>query len=110
MADLTDNEIFEDQIANRMKNDPDRVKGINAIYQFDITGDTACTWVVDCTVEGGNVKPEADPNAQCTITVSDTDFINIINGSLNAQMAFMQGKLKVKGNMGLAMKLQSVLK
>ena len=37
------------------------------------------------------------------------DFVNFINGKLNPQMAFMTGKLKVKGNMQLAMKLNKLL-
>ena len=37
------------------------------------------------------------------------DFVEMMNGNLNAQMAFMSGKLKVAGDMGLALKLQSIL-
>ncbi len=37
------------------------------------------------------------------------DFMSMIQGSLNPQMAFMTGKLRVKGDMGLALKLQSIL-
>jgi putative sterol carrier protein len=38
-----------------------------------------------------------------------SDFVDMINGKLNGQMAFMTGKLKVAGDMGLAMKLQTLL-
>ena len=47
--------------------------------------------------------------ANCTIEMKDGDFVDIVTGKLNGQMAFMTGKLKIKGDMGLAMKLQKIL-
>jgi putative sterol carrier protein len=43
------------------------------------------------------------------VAATDADFLAIVNGKLNPQMAFMSGKLKVQGDMGLAMKLQQLL-
>jgi len=47
--------------------------------------------------------------AKCTINITADDLVSIVNGKLNAQMAFMTGKLKVAGDMGLALKLGSLL-
>ena len=41
--------------------------------------------------------------------MTDADFVSMVNGKLNPQMAFMSGKLKIQGDMGLAMKLQQIL-
>lgn len=49
-----------------------------------------------------------DGDADATITVGFDDFLNLAQGKLDPTMAFMQGKLKVAGDMGVAMKLQSL--
>ncbi|MGB9600019.1 MAG: SCP2 sterol-binding domain-containing protein [Myxococcota bacterium] len=51
-----------------------------------------------------------NPNAKCTITMNDADFISMVQGKMNSQVAFMSGKLKIQGDMGLALKLQNLLK
>jgi putative sterol carrier protein len=43
------------------------------------------------------------------VACADADFLNIVNGKLNAQMAFMMGKLKIQGDMGMALKLAQLL-
>lgn len=88
--------------------DKEKIKGMNATYQWDITGDNGGKWNAkiadgDIAVNEGQAD---DPNL--TITVSDENWMSIIDGSLNPQMAFMTGKLKIQGDMSLAMKLQSL--
>jgi putative sterol carrier protein len=56
------------------------------------------------------VMSHDDEDADCTLVVSPDDLTKIMHGQLDATMAFMTGKLKVKGNTGIAMKLASVLK
>ena len=108
MADKTASDVFND-IATRLTGDPSKVAGINAVYQFNITGDTGGEWYVDLTTDAPAVSDGSHDNANCTVTMSDEDFLAIIDGSLNAQMAFLQGKIKIAGDMGLAMKLQKVI-
>lgn len=106
MSELTPMQIFE-EIDKRFKSDPTKARSINAVYQFHVTGDQGGTWTVDCTVPEAKSGVAADPG--CTITISDRDFIDLVQGRLNGQLAFMSGKLKVGGNVALAMKLQQVL-
>lgn len=82
---------------------------LNASYLFKITGDEAGEWSVTIADGKGSVTDGAIDSPECTITVADTDFVGIVRGSANAQMLFMSGKLKVAGNMPLALKLQKVL-
>merc|ERR1719460_2278813 len=53
--------------------------------------------------QGETAKPD------CTISMMDADFLAMVAGKLNGQQAFMQGKLKLKGNMMLAQKLGTAL-
>ncbi len=57
----------------------------------------------------GNAVSTEDKDADCTISVDKDDFIALTNGDLNPMMAFMGGKIKVDGDMSVAMKLQSLL-
>ena len=85
--------------------DPSKAKGMTASYKFDIDG--AGTWVVD--VDDGKVSvTEGDGDADCVISTSDETFRKIANREQNPTAAYMSGKLKVKGDMGQAMKLQKL--
>lgn len=82
------------------------VKKTKGIYQFNIT--PGGEWNLDLKNGSGSLS-SGTKKADLTITVSDDDFFAMFQGKLNAQQAFMKGKLKIKGNMGLAMKLNTVL-
>ncbi len=102
-------DVFETQLPARLAAKPDVVAKINSVYQFNISGPEGGAWSVDCTVPGGKVAVGTAAGARCTVAATDRDFLNIVNGKLNPQMAFMSGKLKIQGDMGAAMKLQQIL-
>ncbi len=79
-----------------------------ATYLFDL-GDEGGQWTVKIEEGVGGASEGAEGEADCTVTVSAENFLKIVSKEANSQMMFMTGKLKVKGNMGLAMKLQKVL-
>uniref|UniRef100_A0A452RMV5 Sterol carrier protein 2 n=1 Tax=Ursus americanus TaxID=9643 RepID=A0A452RMV5_URSAM len=87
------------------------VKKIGGIFAFKVKNGPEgkeATWVVDVKNGKGSVLPNSDKKADCTITMADSDLLALMTGKMNPQSAFFQGKLKVTGNMGLAMKLQSL--
>ncbi len=102
-------EIFERHLPVRFRSKPDVVEKINAVYQFIISGPDGGAWTIDCTAPGGKISSGASAAARCTVTATDRDFLGIVNGKLNPQMAFMSGKLRIQGDLGLAMKLQLIL-
>jgi putative sterol carrier protein len=94
---------FFDGLESRI--DPSKTAGMNNSYLFDIDG--AGTWKVD--VQDGSVKvTEGEQPADVTITTNEETFEKIVSGEQNATSAYMTGKLKVKGDMGAAMKLQKL--
>ncbi|EFA82750.1 P11915 Nonspecific lipid-transfer protein [Heterostelium album PN500] len=102
--------IFDD-LSKTVGTRPQLVKSINGIYQFNITGSGAPkTYTVDLKNAPGAVKSGAPAKADCTITIKDTDFLDLFSGKVNGQVLFGQGKLKIQGNMGLAMKLGQITK
>ena len=62
---------------------------------------------IDGTQDPNAVSAE-DKEAECTIHVNKEDFDKLLSGDMNPMMAFMGGKLKIEGNMGIAMKLSSL--
>jgi putative sterol carrier protein len=95
-------EFFESLPA---RGDPAKLAGMHNSYLFDIDG--AGMWLV--TIEDGAVSVrEGEGEADCTISASEENFQRILSGEQNATSAYMTGKLKIKGDMGAAMKLQKL--
>lgn len=105
---MTPKEYFE-KLPESLQGKGDKVTSINAVYQFDIKGPAGGTWTVDLTQPGGKVSEGASASPNCTVTMEDENFVKLVSGQLNPQMAFMTGKLKVAGNMGLALKLATII-
>ena len=84
---------------------PDRIEGMNNTYVFDIEG--AGVWTV-AVADGAITVNEGASEADCTFSSSEETFEKIASGEQNATTAYMTGKLKIKGDMGAAMKLQKI--
>ncbi|KAM3914792.1 sterol carrier protein 2 [Leptodactylus fuscus] len=87
------------------------VKKIGGVFAFKVRDGPdgkEATWVVDVKNGKGSVHFNSDKKADCTISMADSDLLALMTGKINPQTAFFQGKLKITGNMGLAMKLQSL--
>jgi len=111
--DTTPNEFKAAKTFEQLKSalDPSLVQKVKGIYQFDIKGAGGKTqsWLVDLKNGTGSIKTGTGPN-DCLLSLSDDDFVDLFAGKLKAQSAYMQGRLKIKGNMGLAMKLELLMK
>ncbi|MDW8339369.1 MAG: SCP2 sterol-binding domain-containing protein, partial [Thermoleophilia bacterium] len=81
------------------------IAGMSSTYVFEIEG--GGTWTVGLA-DGLIAVTEGAGDADCTFSASEESFEKIVAGELNPTTAYMTGKLKIKGDMGAAMKLQKL--
>jgi putative sterol carrier protein len=94
------------EITNKIKGRVGEDSGLDATVKFDM-GDEGVVFV-DATKTPNEVNNE-NVDADCTIILSVENMNAIMSNELDPVTAFMMGKLKVEGSMGIAMKIQSVL-
>ena len=99
---MTVQEFFD---ALPSKVDPGQDGGMNNSFVFDIAGVGA--WTVTVT-DGAVSVAEGAHDADCTLSASEETLMKITSGEANATTAYMTGKLKIKGDMGAALKLQKL--
>jgi putative sterol carrier protein len=99
-------ETVQDFFENELPNvDSAKVAGMTNTYAFDVEG--AGQWTV--TIADGVVRVTPGlGDADCTISATDETLMRIAQGEQNATTAYMTGKLKIKGDMGAALKLQKL--
>ncbi|NXC91333.1 HSDL2 protein, partial [Cercotrichas coryphoeus] len=86
------------------------VRTTQGVFQFELSGDGGGTWYIDLKTKGGSAgfgKPPVP--ADVVMSMSSGDFVKMFTGKLKPTLAFMSGKLRIKGNMGLAIKLEKML-
>ncbi|XP_076440938.1 sterol carrier protein 2-like [Babylonia areolata] len=109
-SDFKSSVVFQ-EIAKRLEQDGlNIVKKMKGVFAFKVKGPGGKEgfWIVDVKNGNGAVKFGEKEKADTTITMSDGDLMDLMTGKLNPQTAFFQGKLKIAGNMGLAMKLKEI--
>ena len=93
---------FDQMRKNFQKNGAELAKKCNAIYNFEVIenkgGPVLVCWIVDLKSGNGTVKQGSHPNADATITMEDSDWVEVSNRKLNPQMALLMGSMKVKGD------------
>jgi putative sterol carrier protein len=110
---MSEVQMTPDQIVEAMPNYliAEKAGTTNATIAFDLSGQEAGKWWVhihDGKAESGRGDPTTPPNL--TLQADSGDWVKIMTGQLDGTAAFMQGKLKIKGDMGLAIKMQSLFR
>jgi putative sterol carrier protein len=89
---------------------PQNAAGIDAQVQFHITGAQGGDWVATIRDQKLMVESGVSPSPNLSISADTQDIFDLVGGKLNPMQAYMKGKVQVKGDMGLAMRLMSVFK
>jgi putative sterol carrier protein len=98
-------EFFE---ALPSKADTSKLTGMIATFQFVATGDNGGEYYVKIADDKLEVFPGKADSPMIVLIASADNWVALMNGQLNGQTAFITGKLKVQGDMTLAMKLESL--
>ena len=110
---MSEAQMSPDQIVEAMPQYliPEKAGSTKATIAFELSGADAGKWWVkihDGTAESG--KGDAPDTPNLTLQADSGDWVKIMTGALDGTSAFMQGKLKIKGDMGLAIKMQTLFK
>ena len=108
---MTD-EVTPDQVFQEMPGyfQSEKAGSTKGNVQFDLSGDNGGKWwikIADGKAEAGKGEVES-PNL--TLVADAGDYVKIATGQMDPTAAFMSGKLKIKGDMGLAMKFASLFR
>ena len=87
---------------------PNKAKGVSAVIQLNILGDGGGHYVVKIADQKMDYAEGTDEAANTSIDVKADDWLKIMTGRLDPAVAFMSGKLKIGGDLGLMMRFQQM--
>jgi len=108
MSDITIQELMMNRMPKAFI--PEKAQGVNATVQYHLTGEEGGDYIVEIANNTCLVAPGTTTNPNLTLTADSQDYKDVILGKSNAMNAFMQGKLKLAGDLALAMKLINFFK
>jgi len=87
---------------------PSAAKGLDAVFQFEITGDNGGTWNVAIKDGTCQVNEGSHPSPSVALTMSGDTWLGIVNNTTSGMQAFLTGKLKASGNIMLAQRIEQL--
>ncbi|WP_042147522.1 SCP2 sterol-binding domain-containing protein [Paucisalibacillus sp. EB02] len=108
LENTTMKEVWQ-EIENKLTNNQEPYSDMKGTYEIQITDENV---TYQLTFQDGNfsIKKDGSRNPDCTLKMKNGVFRKFLAGNLNSMTAFMTGKLKVDGNITLALKLESLIK
>jgi putative sterol carrier protein len=100
-------EIFEAMPASFQ---PGAAAGLVAVIQFDIRGPDGGAWYAEIRDGSLALREGMHPAPSATVRSTDADYLAVANGTLGEMKAFLTGKIRVSGNLAVAMKLNRLFK
>lgn len=102
----TPKEFFEKVMPEKF--DPNKAAGIDCVAQMSLSGENGCDWIIIIKNQTIEIREGTHPSPTITVKMKDIDYVNMVNGKLSGERAFMTGKLKFKGSMATALKLRGL--
>ena len=106
---MTDTAAISDLLAQMPgRLDPEVAAGLDVVIQYDLAGEGGGVW--HCAIKDGvcSIHEGAHDEPTMTLSLEAADFIELTSGRLDGMTAFMGGRLRIGGDMGLAMKMGSL--
>lgn len=98
------------KIEQVLNDNPKPHKGSQSVFQFEVTGEEKYIFQLHFQDGKATIVHDTVRESDCTLSMSDEIFHKFLNGKINGAMAYMTGKLKIKGDIGKALKLENILK
>jgi putative sterol carrier protein len=90
------------------KFDPEAAEGLDAVYQFDLSGADGGQYQLQIRDGACHISDGVYPDPHVTLTMSGEDCLKVLNGHVSGTAAAMSGRLRISGDMGLALQLASL--
>lgn len=106
------NDVTVEKLMSRMPKAfiPEKAVGVDAVIQYHLSGEEAGDWIIRIKDGACSVEQGVYENPSMTLSADSQDYKDVILGKINGMNAFMEGKLKLAGDLNLAMKLTSFFK
>lgn len=99
-----------EKLTAKMNTDPTAIEQLSYVYQFDLSGSESGTYQLKIDQGEATYTSGIKWEPRLTLKLSDDHFIKLANDDLNPTMAYMNGKLKVEGDISHALKFHQLLK
>ncbi|WP_416148896.1 SCP2 sterol-binding domain-containing protein [Salipaludibacillus sp. HK11] len=97
------------ELITKMNEEPSHLQGVTYVYEFNLFGEADETYQLKVDNNQAEYSEGTEWEPRLKLEMSDENFIKLAHDDLNATMAYMSGKLKVHGELGHALKLQSLI-
>ena len=102
----TSKEFFEKVMPEEF--DPSKASGLDCVVQMNLVGENGGDWEITIRDQKIEIKEGIHPSPTITVKMKGNDYVDMVNGKLSGERAFMTGKLRFKGSMATAMKLRAL--
>lgn len=89
---------------------PDAAAGLDAVFQFEISGDQAGQYYVVVKDQKCQIVEGSHGSPNVTFSIASNDFVDMMTGKISGQAAFFSGKLRVSGDLMLAQRLEGLFR